>query len=269
MLNRACFALKNFFSGAIFILLKRGDSRHGGRNWRPQWGRQQRGPTARSLAPRPPGRYITAETALVTGLLLILPSATEAQKQPPTLTVTTLISGLSIPWDLGFTPDGTMLFTERAGVIKVRLANGTVQQVTADLSDVSSFGEAGLMALVIDPGFSSNRKFYTCQATTSNVVEVVAWTINDTYSEATRVKDPLVGNIPAASRHSGCRLRFGPQDSLWIATGVPPPERYRKIGVPWAEKCSACKPLLGRAQPETPLQTIRSSTPTATGTFRG
>jgi len=157
--------------------------------------------------------------ALVIGLLLILPSATAAQKQPPTLTVTTLISGLSIPWDLDFTPDGTMLFTERAGGIKVRLAGGTVQQVTADLSDVAAFGEAGLMALVIDPGFSSNRKFYTCQATTSTVVEVVAWTINNTYSEATRINDPLVGGIPAAGRHSGCRLRFGPQGSLWIATG--------------------------------------------------
>lgn len=61
---------------------------------------------------------------LVTGFLLVLPSATAAQEQPPRLTVTTLISGLSIPWDLGFTPDGTMLFTERAGVIKVRLAGG-------------------------------------------------------------------------------------------------------------------------------------------------
>lgn len=75
------------------------------------------------------------------------------------------------------------------------------------------------MALVIDPGFSSNRKFYTCQATTSNVVEVVAWTINTTYSAATRINDPLVGDIPAAGRHSGCRLRFGPQGYLWIATG--------------------------------------------------
>ena len=28
-----------------------------------------------------------------------------------------------------------------------------------------------------------------------------------------------MGNIPAASRHSGCRLRFGPQGYLWIATG--------------------------------------------------
>ena len=48
---------------------------------------------------------------------------------------------------------------------------------------------------------------------------MIAWTLNADYTEATRVSDPLVGGIPAASRHSGCRLRFGPQGNLWIATG--------------------------------------------------
>ena len=137
----------------------------------------------------------------------------------PDIRVTSLVSGLSIPWDLAFTPDGTMLFTQRAGVLSSRLADGTVQTVTADLSDLYAASEVGFMAIVVDPNFRSNRRFYTCQGHTGPEVQVIGWTIDASYTVATRVADPLVGGLPTASTHGGCRLRFGPQGNLWIATG--------------------------------------------------
>ena len=137
----------------------------------------------------------------------------------PDIRVTSLVSGLSIPWDLAFTPDGTMLFTQRAGVLSSRLADGTVQTVTADLSDLYAASEVGFMAIVVDPNFRSNRRFYTCQGHTGPEVQVIAWTIDASYTVATRVADPLVGGLPTASTHGGCRLRFGSQGNLWIATG--------------------------------------------------
>ena len=149
-------------------------------------------------------------------------SASATVRDIPRLTVTTLASNLTIPWDLDFTPDGTMLFTERAGKLSARLTDGTVQTVTAALGDVYAVGESGLMAIVVDPHFISNRRFYTCQAHTGPEVQVIAWTIDSGYTAATRVADPLVGGIPAkanSGRHSGCRLRFGPVGQLWIATG--------------------------------------------------
>ena len=142
-----------------------------------------------------------------------------ARETAPEITVVELVSGLTIPWDLAFTHDGTMLFTERGGVLSSRLTDGTVQTVTADFSDLYVSGEAGLMAIVVDPDFSSNRRFYTCQSHTGRTAQVIAWTINARYASATRVADPLVGDIPAARRHSGCRLRIGPQGNLWVATG--------------------------------------------------
>ncbi len=148
-------------------------------------------------------------------------NAVGSREAAPDITVVELVSGLSIPWDLAFTPDGTMLFTQRSGVLSARLTDGTVETVTADFSDLHARGETGLMALVVDPGFASNRRFYTCQGHTGPEIQVIAWTINADYTAATRVADPLVGNLPAASsgRHGGCRLRFGPQGYLWIATG--------------------------------------------------
>ena len=130
------------------------------------------------------------------------------------------VTGLSIPWDLTFTPDETMLFTQRSGALKARLTDGTVQTVTADMSDFRASGEGGLMGIVVDPSFGSNRRFYTCQTHMSpREVQVIAWTINADYTEATRVDDPLVDGIAGGGRHSGCRLRFGQSGYLWIATG--------------------------------------------------
>ena len=139
---------------------------------------------------------------------------------PPDLRVATFVSGLSIPWDIAFTPDGAMLFTQRRGVLSSRLADGTVQTVDAEFGDLFARGETGLMGIVVDPGFTSNRRFYTCQGHTGPEVQVIAWSINAAYTQATRVADPLVGGIPASTgRHGGCRLRFGPEGYLWIATG--------------------------------------------------
>ena len=139
---------------------------------------------------------------------------------PPDLQVDTLVSDLSIPWGIALAPDGTMLFTQRAGVLSSRLADGTVQTIEAEFGDLFASGETGLMGIVVDPSFASNRRFYTCQGHTGPEIQVIAWTINTAYTVATRVADPLVGGMPAASgRHGGCRLRFGPQGYLWIATG--------------------------------------------------
>ena len=142
----------------------------------------------------------------------------------PAITVTTLVPHLNLPWGLAFTPDGTLLFTERDGRLSSRRPDGTVQTVTADFTDLFVLLEAGLMALVVDPDFATTRRFYTCQGHTDQTdqeVQVIAWTINAEYSAATRVDDPLVGGIPVSEGgdHAGCRLRFGPDGYLWITTG--------------------------------------------------
>jgi glucose/arabinose dehydrogenase len=137
------------------------------------------------------------------------------------LTVTTLVSGLVIPWDLAFTPDGTLLFTERPGRLRARLPDGSLRQLADISSSLNTDGERGLLGLAVDPGFSSNRFVYTCQSNRSPAeVRVVKWTVSPDYTSATRVVDPLVGGMPStAFVHNGCRLRFGPDGLLWVGTG--------------------------------------------------
>lgn len=143
----------------------------------------------------------------------------------PRLDVAVVADGLDHPWDVAQAPDGTLLFDERGGGFTAVLPDGTVQPVRADMDDLFARGETGLMGLVLDPGFDGNRRFYSCQGVTDGgapSIAVIAWTVSADWRTATRVADPLIGDIPAnasSGRHGGCRLRFTPDGALLIGTG--------------------------------------------------
>lgn len=140
----------------------------------------------------------------------------------PTLTKQVLMSNLSQPWDLAFTPnDGTMLFTEKSGAISAYL--GGVKRQLGTVSDVRVMSEGGLLGMAIHPDYGSGSNFiYVCYASTSNDVRVVRFTVDLAYpaDSALSVQTPIVTGMPWTSgRHSGCRPRFGSDGMLWITTG--------------------------------------------------
>ena len=174
------------------------------------------------------GKNLKSMICLLFVMCLISVTPVQAQSNTPNLTIQELVSGLITPWSLAFTPDGTMLFTQRRGVLSARLTDGTVNTVTADFSDFFAQRTTGLMSILVDPNFSDNRRFYTCQghqvageSDDTREVQVIAWTMNETYTGAVRVDDPLVGGIKVRSDgfHGGGRMRFGPDGYLWICTG--------------------------------------------------
>ena len=139
----------------------------------------------------------------------------------PTLNVATLVGGLTIPWDLAFTPNGTMLFTERAGRISAMVGG---QRITlATVPDMYAEAESGVLGLVVDPNFASNRRIFVCQSLRSGDtpidVRVYQWTVAADYTSATRGAAIVTGIPINTGRHNGCRLRFGADGMLWIGTG--------------------------------------------------
>jgi glucose/arabinose dehydrogenase len=166
---------------------------------------------------------------IVTSLLVAGCTASSEEPAPsvggPVLDVAVVADGLDHAWDVAQAPDGTLLVDERSGGFTAVLPDGTVQEVEAGFDDLFARGETGLMGLVLDPGFTGNRRFYSCQGVTdgsSSAVEVIGWTVSADWRTATRVADPLVGTIPVnegSGRHGGCRLRFTPDGALLIGTG--------------------------------------------------
>src|SRR4051812_7610384 len=93
-------------------------------------------------------------------LLVLTGCPPEPTPGAPTFGVTTAIGNLDHPWEVAFTPDGTMLFTERAGRIDALV--GGVKTVMAAPADAVAMSEAGMLGLAVDPAFSTNRRIYAC-----------------------------------------------------------------------------------------------------------
>lgn len=142
----------------------------------------------------------------------------------PSLTVTPLITGIHRPWDIAFTPDGTLLFTARTGTINASVGS-MVRQLAAP-GDVTPMGESGMMGLAVDADFASNRRIYTCfisNAGGATDIRVARWVVDAGYTTLGGRTDILTG-IPVntagqTGRHGGCRVRTGPDGFLWVTTG--------------------------------------------------
>ncbi len=139
----------------------------------------------------------------------------------PTPNTSVVASGFTIPWDAVAVGDGSILVTERPGAFELIRPDGSVTPVTADLDDLFASGETGLMGLALDSDFATNRRFYSCQGHLAPLeIQVVAWTLALDGASATRVSDPLVGQLPLASgRHGGCQLTVDSTGALLIGTG--------------------------------------------------
>lgn len=161
---------------------------------------------------------IPLASALLGGLLSGAPVQTA--HAGPTLKVDVLARGLSNPWDLTWV-GGLMLFNERGGMVWSKRAGAAARVVSTPLTDMFASGEGGLMGMVADPGAARNKRFYVCYASTARDVRVVRWRLTgDTTAVPDGSKPVVVDGLPLTSgRHSGCRLRFGPDGLLYIGTG--------------------------------------------------
>lgn len=146
------------------------------------------------------------------------------------------MTGLSSPWDLSFTPEGELLFTEKCKGLSIRKADGRILRlfgtagsaVVAD--DFFCAGQSGMAGVVLDPDFASNRNLFVYMASnlknprTNRVVRLKI----DEKSEMVSERMDIVTDIPfrdagnnwgEAGAHSGGRLRFGPDAYLYVTTG--------------------------------------------------
>jgi glucose/arabinose dehydrogenase len=141
----------------------------------------------------------------------------------PRLTTTVVRSGLAIPWDLAFAPDGRMFVTERVGNILIYASGAPNATQLANLfpvANINASGESGLMGIELDPAFASNNLLYVCVSVNDGgqwLNQVLRYRMNGN----TPVFDGYVirSGMRANSNHDGCRIRFGPDGKLWVTMG--------------------------------------------------
>lgn len=132
---------------------------------------------------------------------------------------TTIAIGLEVPWSIAFLPDGDMLITERKGRIQRIDKNGN-KTLIATLPEVKQFGESGLHGITLHPDFAKNNFIYVYYTYSAQGNEtrnrVVRYTFtNNKLTDQTIIVDA----IPGALFHDGGRVKFGPDNFLYISTG--------------------------------------------------
>ncbi len=168
---------------------------------------------------------------------------------PLPLVVDTVATGLEVPWDLAFLPDGRILVTERGGAVRVveadaRSGAGTVRSDPWASFPVAHVAEAGLLGIDLAPDHAATGHVYLTY-TYQDVPEgafhrIVAalgrriarltgsaagqvWTnrVVRLTDGATGGRDPevILDGLPSGPVHAGGALRFGPDGRLHLGLG--------------------------------------------------
>lgn len=155
---------------------------------------------------------------------------------PPALTRTIVLSGLAGPWDIAFSADGAMFFTEKCRGLSVRRADGSVTRLfgtagaALPASDLLCQGQSGAHGVALAPDFAQSRVafvYMTSSLSSPATNRVIRLTLDAGYATASGRADVITdipfkhtGNaVGGAGAHSGGRIRFGPDGHLYVATG--------------------------------------------------
>ena len=156
--------------------------------------------------------------------LLALAAAPSVAQSPPSPKAQTVASGLQNPWAVAFLPDGRFLVTERPGRLRVVNADGQVQPAVQGLPEVAAGGQGGLLDVITDSAFASNRTIYFCfsepgKGTTNSTALARARLSQD----AKRLEDVKVifSQQPkfSSTAHFGCRIVERPDGTLFLTLG--------------------------------------------------
>jgi len=168
------------------------------------------------------------------------PSATEPIKdRTPALDegkfkFETIADHLAVPWAMVFLPNGDLLFTERAGRVRL-IHKGTLAKAPVfTVPDIKTArgGEIGLMGICLHPDFAKDHRVYLAYGHKDGDVRVMRYEYR-TAAGAGGADDTVPGfenatlvikGFPAGPNHAGCCIKFGPDKKLYITTG----ESFRK-----------------------------------------
>ncbi|HZX08330.1 PQQ-dependent sugar dehydrogenase [Kribbella sp.] len=126
----------------------------------------------------------------------------------------TVVSGVEVPWGLGFLPDKSALVTERDAGKIVRVVGGRAVEVGV-VDGVKASSEGGLLGLAVDPGYPGRPYIYVYYSAASDN-RIARITYQDGKLSDQQV---ILDGIPEAAIHNGGRLRFGPDGFLYAGTG--------------------------------------------------
>ncbi len=133
--------------------------------------------------------------------------------------IDTLATGLSVPWDIVFLPDGKMLFSERPGRVRIYQNDSLLPNPALLVPDIEVKGKMGLLGLCLHPDFSVNHFIYLAynyREEEKTFLRVARYSFD---KDSLLNPVTIIEDIPGVFNHTGSRLAFGPDRKLYISTG--------------------------------------------------
>jgi glucose/arabinose dehydrogenase len=154
--------------------------------------------------------------ALAAASALVTPAAGRAA---PTSSAPTLVaSPLSTPWEMVKTSATRVLVTERPGTVTV-LENGVDSGSVWDDTKPFYAGDGALkfLGLELDPDYPTNKFVYLYET----IPDPLSSRIVRLTDDGDELIDPVVifDGIGSDNNHDGGRIKFGPDDLLYVTTG--------------------------------------------------
>ena len=162
---------------------------------------------------------------LVSAVLLV------GHAQAAELRTEMVANGLQNPWGLAFIGEGRLLVTERPGRLRVVQANGQVGTPVAGLPTIEAGGQGGLLDVITDRDFASNRTLYFCYSepaavgASGNSTAMASARLSADLTRLEGLKVLFSQRPKVVSRaHFGCRIVDKGDGTLLLALG----ERYSR-----------------------------------------
>lgn len=130
---------------------------------------------------------------------------------------------LGIPWAIIPLPDGRLLMTEKTGYMNILGADGAVLKKITGFPKVNKGGQGGLLDVVLDPAFKSNKTIYWSYSENQGDNNLMAVAKGQLSEVDGNIKNPVVifRATPAlkSEAHYGSRMLFDKDGSLFVSTG--------------------------------------------------
>lgn len=134
--------------------------------------------------------------------------------------VETIYTGLDIPWEIIYGPDGFIWTTERKGIVsRIDPVNNTKTVILNKTSDIYQEFEAGMLGMILHPNFTTTPEVFLAY-TYEDGANIKERIVKYTYNGTSLINEViLIDDIEGNSTHIGARFLILEDNTLLVSTG--------------------------------------------------